>query len=98
MSVIVNIYFDTRLFRKKTNDYPYKLRVYHAGKSKLFPTVLGLSKEDHDMLAVKNLGTRLQQIRDKLAEIERSATNLKSRKSRAVVIDKSDRVNITDFF
>jgi len=75
MSVVVEIYFDTRLFRKKTNDYPYKLRVYYAGEAKLFPTVLGLSKEDHGKLTAKNLGTRLQEVRDKLAEIERSATN-----------------------
>jgi integrase/recombinase XerD len=75
MSVTVEIYFDTRLFRKKTKDYPYKLRVYHAGEAKLFPTVLGLSKEDNDKLGAKNLGARLQEIRDKLAEIERSATN-----------------------
>ncbi|HEX9509264.1 MAG TPA: phage integrase SAM-like domain-containing protein, partial [Puia sp.] len=75
MSVSVEIYFDTRNFRRKTNDYPYKLRVYHSGESKLFPTVLGLSKEDHDKLTAKNLGTRLQVVRDKLAEIERSATN-----------------------
>lgn len=67
MSVVVDIYFDTRLFRKKTNDYPYKLRVYHAGETKLFPTVFGLSKEDHDKLTAKNLGPRLQEVRDKLA-------------------------------
>jgi integrase/recombinase XerD len=75
MSVTVEIYFDTRLFRKKTKDYPYKLRVYHSGETKLFPTVLGLSKEDNDKLGAKNLGTRLQEVRDRLAELERNAAN-----------------------
>ena len=76
MSVTVEIYFDTRSFRKKTNDYPYRLRVYHANVSKLYSTNLGLSKEDHDKLSAKNLGPRLQEIRDRLEEIERSARNL----------------------
>src|ERR1700733_4287489 len=75
MSVSVEIYFDTRNFRKKTNDYPYKLRIYDARVSKLFPTIFGLSKEDHDKLTAKNLGTRMQETRDRLEEIERSARN-----------------------
>lgn len=75
MSVTVEIYFDTRLFRKKTKDYPYKLRVYHAGEAKLFPTIFALSKEDHDKLTAKNLGARLQEIRDKLTQIQRSAAS-----------------------
>ena len=64
-----------RNFRQRTNDYPYKLRIYHARVSKLYPTVFGLSKEDHGKLTAKNLGPRLQAIRDSLEEIERSATN-----------------------
>lgn len=72
MSVEVDIYHDTRTIRKKTGDYPYKLRVY-AGKPKLYPTVLGLTTEDHKKLIAKNLGERLQQVRDKLREIERAA-------------------------
>ena len=75
MSVSVEIYFDTRNFRQRSNDYPYKLRIYHARISKLYPTVFGLSKEDHGKLTAKNLGPRLQAIRDSLEEIERSAAN-----------------------
>src|ERR1700761_3840097 len=75
MSVTVEIYFDTRNFRKKTNDYPYKLRVYHMKAVKLFPTVLGLSKEDHEKLAAKKLGPRLQEVRDALEVIQRTAAN-----------------------
>jgi hypothetical protein len=61
MSGSVEIYYDTRNFRKKTNDYPYKLRIYHARVSKLFPTIFGLSKEDHEKLTAKKPGPRLHE-------------------------------------
>ena len=41
---------------------------------KLFPTVLGLSKEDHEKLAAKKLGPRLQEVLDTLEVIQRTAT------------------------
>ncbi len=72
MSVKVDIYFDTRTLRKKTEDYPYKLRIY-AGKSKLYPTIFGLSIKDNDKLKAKNLRDNLQDVRDKLKEIEDTA-------------------------
>ena len=72
MSIKTEIYFDPRTIRKKSNDYPYRLRVY-AGKAKLYATVFGLSKEDNDKLTAKNLRAGLQEIRDKLQEIERTA-------------------------
>jgi integrase/recombinase XerD len=74
MSVVIEIYLDTRNIRKKTSDYPCKLRIYHAKVTKLFPTIYSLSKEDYAKLTAKNLGPRLQELRDKLEEIERTAT------------------------
>jgi integrase/recombinase XerD len=77
MSVKVSIYHDLRSIRKKTGDYPYKLQVYAgAGKQKFYPTIFGLTLEEHKKLKAKNLGERLQEIRDKLRDIERSANEI----------------------
>lgn len=73
MTVSTQIYFDTRSLRKKTGDYPYKLKVYHAGVPKFYPTIFGLSIKDNKKLTAKNLGPQLQEIRDKLQEIDRTA-------------------------
>jgi integrase/recombinase XerD len=94
MAIKVGIYFDTRDGkRKKTNDFPFKLRVYD-GKPRLYHTVYGLSIEDNAKLddfashKVKRLPNELQVIRDKLALIGRSAQ---------AVIDKMDPFSFDDF-
>ncbi len=72
MSVTIDIYFDTRNLRKKTNDYPFKLKVYHADQARLFPTVYGLPESEEKKLATPRLGPELQKIKDNLADLRRT--------------------------
>ncbi len=76
MSVKIEIYFDIRpsSFRKRSNDYPYKLRIYSDGVPKLYQTIYGLTKDDHDKLTAKNISPRLREVRDKLKDIEEKAS------------------------
>src|SRR5260221_1943381 len=75
MSIKTEIYFDLRTLRKKSNDYAYRLRV-NAGKAKMYTTVYGLSKADHDKMTDKTLRAELQDLRDRLKEIERTAAEV----------------------
>ena len=73
MSVTIDIYFDKRSLRKKTNDYPFKLKVYHDDQTHLFPTVYGLPESEEKKLAAPRLGAELQKIKDNLADLRRTA-------------------------
>jgi integrase/recombinase XerD len=72
MSVTIQIYFDNRSIRKKTNTFPFKLRVYN-GISKYYPTIYGLSQTDKDKLTAPRLGAELLKVKSKLQEIEWTA-------------------------
>ena len=73
MSVTIDIYFDTRSLRKKTNDYPFKLKVYHADQTRLFPTVYGLPESEEKKLVAPRLGAELQKVKENLADLRRTA-------------------------
>jgi integrase/recombinase XerD len=78
MSVTIDIYFDTRTFRKKTQDYPFKLKVYYQKDTRNFLTVYGLSATDEKKLVSPRLGTELQRVKDSLAELRRTAETFAS--------------------
>ena len=73
MAVTIDIYFDTRSLRKKTNDYPFKLKVYHKDQTRFFPTVYGLPESEGKKLSAPRLGAELQKIKDNLADLRRTA-------------------------
>ncbi|MBD0283919.1 MAG: site-specific integrase [Flavisolibacter sp.] len=74
MSVATAIILDTRRI-KENNKYPVKLRVNHQRVTNYYPTVFDLSEEDYQKLSATRVSQELQSVRDKLKQIERTATN-----------------------
>jgi integrase len=72
MPASANIILDTRRI-KKSNVYPVKLRVVYQSKPRDFQTIFDLSKEDYEKLSAPRLNPKLQEIRDKLKSIQRTA-------------------------
>jgi len=73
MAVTIDIYYDTRKFRTKTKDYPFKLKVYYNDETRNFLTVYGLSEPEQRKLLSPRLGIELQSIKDGLADLQRTA-------------------------
>jgi integrase/recombinase XerD len=71
--VTIDIYYDTRNLRKKTQDYPYKLKVYHNDETRNFLTIYGLPLSEKKKLKAKNLGDELQRVRDGLDDLRSEA-------------------------
>lgn len=69
MSTTTSIILDTRRI-KKTEKYPVKLRVTFQRVTEYYQTVFDLSKEEWQKLPASRVSNELQQIRDKLKEIE----------------------------
>jgi integrase/recombinase XerD len=74
MAVTVDIYYDERYFRKKTKDYPVKLRVY-SGDPRLYPTIYGLTHEEIESLSQKRVSDALADLRKKFKDLEKRATD-----------------------
>lgn len=74
MSATINIILDTRRI-KKNDKYPIKLRVTFDRISEYYQTIFDLSKDDYDKLSASRISNKLQTIRDKLKDIERTAEN-----------------------
>lgn len=74
MSATINIILDTRRI-KKNDKYPIKLRVTFDHISEYYQTIFDLSKDDYDKLSASRISNKLQTIRDKLKDIERTAEN-----------------------
>ncbi|MBD0331202.1 MAG: phage integrase SAM-like domain-containing protein [Chitinophagaceae bacterium] len=73
MSVSAIITLDSRRLKKKTGKYPVKLLVTFDSEPKRFQTIYELTKEDYGKLTAPRVSVELQEIREKLKEIERSA-------------------------
>jgi integrase/recombinase XerD len=76
MSVTVNVFLDTRRSRKKTSTYPVKLRVTFDRKPLEYQTVFDLTSEEYNKLGAPRITDRLKEIRDKLKNISRNASNV----------------------
>lgn len=74
MSVTVEIYYDKRALRKKTQDYPIKLRVYYRD-ARLYTTIYGISQADYDKLETRRVSDEVQAFRKKLKDLEKRATD-----------------------
>jgi integrase/recombinase XerD len=62
---------DTRRMKEKTGKYPVKLRVSFERETVNYQTIFDLKrKEEYEKLSKKHIGEHLQEIRDKLEEIE----------------------------
>lgn len=72
MSVTVNVFLDTRRI-KKTSKYPVKLRVTFDRKSQEYQTKYDLRTEDYEKLNSPRVSSQLQEAREKLKEIQRTA-------------------------
>lgn len=72
MGIEITAWQDTRR-AKKGGVYPLKLRVYYNGRTKLYPTVYNLTKEDFNKLGAKRIKDELGKLRMILREIERTA-------------------------
>lgn len=74
MSATISIILDTRRM-KKTECYPVKLRVTSHRVPEYYQTIFDLSKDEWEKLSASRISNDLQQIRDKLRELERQAVN-----------------------
>lgn len=75
MSVATAIVLDTRRI-KASKKYPVKLRVNHQRITNYYPTIFDLREEDYGKLSATRVSQELQDVRDKLKEIERTALNV----------------------
>lgn len=74
MSVTICTVLDTRRI-KKTGKYPIKMRVTFERMTEYYQTIFDLSKGEFDKLGASRISSDLQNIRDKLKEVERTAEN-----------------------
>ncbi|MBD0296806.1 MAG: site-specific integrase [Flavisolibacter sp.] len=74
MSATISIILDTRRM-KKTEKYPVKLRVTFQRVPEYYQTIFNLSKDEWEKLSASRISNELQQIRDKLRDLERQADN-----------------------
>ena len=74
MSASLNVILDTRRI-KRSNKYPVKLRATFERVADDYQTIFDLSKEDFEKLSASRITGDLQNIRDKLRDIERTAQN-----------------------
>lgn len=75
MSATISIILDTRRM-KKTETYPVKLRVTFQRVPEYYQTIFDLSKDEWEKLSASRINNELQQIRDKLRELERQVENV----------------------
>jgi integrase len=74
MSVSIAIILDTRR-AKDNNTYPLKLRINCQRVTNYYPTIFDLTKEAYEKLSAPRISADLQEIRAKLRQIEREATD-----------------------
>lgn len=75
MSTTLHLILDTRRMKMKTGKYPVRLRITCQRISRDYQTIFDLSQNDFDKLPAPRISDELQQIRDKLKEIQRTAEN-----------------------
>ena len=73
MSATLRIILDTRRMKEKTGTFPVKLKVIYNCLSKDYPTVFDLTDDAFKKLSDKRTTNELQDVREKLKEIEREA-------------------------
>ena len=73
MSVTLCVILDTRRIKKKTSAYPVKVRVTFDRRSQEYQTIFDLTQEDFNKLSASRVSDRMQEIREKLKEIELNA-------------------------
>jgi integrase/recombinase XerD len=73
MSATTSIILDTRRM-KRSKKYPVKLRVTFQRVPEYYQTVFDLSKDEWEKLPASRISNELQTIRNKLKEIEKSAS------------------------
>jgi len=88
MSVSLAMILDTRRIKKKTAKYPLKLRVTCERLSQHYTTVYEITIEDHKKLSASRLSAGLQEIKEKILEIERAG---------ARVVEDIDPFNFPEF-
>ncbi len=76
MSVSLAVILDTRRIKKKTGKYPLKLRVTHERTSQYYPTIYELTEEDYNKLSASRISPSLQDIREKINEIDRTSNEI----------------------
>jgi integrase len=69
----LSITLDTRRLKKRIGKYPVKLLVIHDSVPERYQTIYNLTQEEYDKLSAPRLSKELQEIRDKLQEINRTA-------------------------
>jgi integrase/recombinase XerD len=71
MSVTIYLVLDTRRIKKRSGKYPVKLRVNFERGTTDYQTVFDLKKEEeYEKLSKTHIGEKLQEIRDKLNDLE----------------------------
>ena len=73
MSVSAKITLDTRRLKKKNEKFPVKLLVTYDSKPLRYQTIFDLSEQDFNKLSASRISNELQETREKLKEISRSA-------------------------
>jgi len=73
MSTNTAIILDTRRIKKRTGEYPVKLRITSQRVVKAYQTVYSLSEEDFRKLKASNVVSSLQVIREKLKGLKADA-------------------------
>ncbi|MDQ3846599.1 MAG: phage integrase SAM-like domain-containing protein, partial [Bacteroidota bacterium] len=73
MSISAIITLDSRRIKKTTGKYPLKLLVTFDSEPKRYQTIYELTKEEYSKLTASRVSVELQEIREKLKEIERTA-------------------------
>jgi integrase len=73
MSVSIAIILDTRR-AKDNNTYPLKLRINYQRVTNYYPTIFDLTNEAYEKLSAPRISSELQEIRAKLRQVEREAS------------------------
>ena len=76
MSISIAIILDKRRIKIRTGKYPVRLRVTSNRVTKNYQTIFDLSQEDYDKLTASRINNELQEVREKLKEIQRTSENV----------------------
>ncbi len=76
MSVLLAVILDTRRMKKKTGKFPLKLRVTYERTPQYYTTTYELTEEDYNKLSASRISITLQDIRERIQEIERTSSEI----------------------
>ena len=76
MSISIAIILDKRRIKIRTGKYPVRLRVTSNRVTQNYQTIFDLSQEDYEKLTASRISYELQEVREKLKEIQRTSENV----------------------